>query len=136
MSGSQPVDKRSTSGLLARRESRLVPEMLNSGPTPYCSCKTYSCEAGLEIAFHARHVRESPERIYRSTTSLQKHKQENYYVLVEFPTRTHNGRFASAVRRWAEGGSRRRLAEQGADISVALEANRPSGPPAQCKQMS
>ena len=53
---------------------------------------------------------------------------------VESKTRTHNGRVGSARRR-ADGGAGRRWAEQGADISVALEANRPSGPPAQCKQL-
>ena len=53
---------------------------------------------------------------------------------VESKTRTHNGRVGSARRR-ADGGAGRRWAEQGADISVALEANRPSGPPAHCKQL-
>ena len=49
---------------------------------------------------------------------------------VESKTRTHNGRVESA-RRTADGGVGRRWAEQGANISIALEANRPSGPPAQ-----
>ena len=53
---------------------------------------------------------------------------------VESKTRTHNGRVGSARRR-AAGGAGRRWAERGADISVALEANRPSGPPAHCKQL-
>ena len=53
---------------------------------------------------------------------------------VESKTRTHNGRVESARRR-ADGGAGRRWAEHGADISVALEANRPSGPPAHCKQL-
>ena len=52
----------------------------------------------------------------------------------ESKTRTHNGRVGSARRR-ADGGAGRRWAEQGADSSVALEANRPSGPPAHCKQL-
>ena len=51
---------------------------------------------------------------------------------VDSKTRTHNRRVGSARRR-AESGARRRWAKQGADISVALEANRPSGPPAHCK---
>ena len=48
-------------------------------------------------------------------------------------TRPHNGRVGSARRR-AEGRAGRRWAKQGADISVALEANSPSGPPARCKE--
>ena len=53
---------------------------------------------------------------------------------VESKTRTHNGRVGSARRR-ADGGAGRRWAKQGADISVALEANSPSGPPAHCRQL-
>ena len=56
-------------------------------------------------------------------------------IPVESKTRTHNGRVGSARRR-ADGGAGRRWAEQSADISVALEANSPSGPPAHCKQLS
>ena len=55
-------------------------------------------------------------------------------VPVEFKTRTHNRRVGSARRR-ADGGARRRWAEQRDDILDALEANRPSGPPAHCKQL-
>ena len=51
---------------------------------------------------------------------------------VESKTRIHNGRFGSARRR-AYSGAGRRWAEQGADISVALEANRPAGPAMHCK---
>ena len=43
---------------------------------------------------------------------------------VESKTRTRNGRVGSAWRS-ADGGAGRRWAEQGADISVTLEANRP-----------
>ena len=53
---------------------------------------------------------------------------------VESKTRTHNGQVGSARRR-ADSGAGRRWVEQGADISVALEANHPSGPPAHCKQL-
>ena len=53
---------------------------------------------------------------------------------VESKTRKHNGRIVSA-RRKAYGGAGRRWEEQGADISVALEANNPSGPLAHCKQL-
>ena len=58
----------------------------------------------------------------------------NILIPVEFTTRTHNGRVGSARRR-ADGGAGRCWAEQSADISVALEASRPSGPPAHCKQL-
>ena len=53
---------------------------------------------------------------------------------VKSKTRTHNGRVGSPRRR-SDGEARRRSAEQGADISVAWEANRPSGFPAQFKQL-
>ena len=69
---------------------------------------------------HARHVREE------LLATVQP---------VESKTRTHNRRVGSARRR-ADGGAGRRWAEQGADISVALGANRPAGPPAHCKQLS
>ena len=54
---------------------------------------------------------------------------------LDFKTRTHNMRVGSAQRR-ADGGPGRPWAEQSADISVALEANSPSGPPAHCKNLS
>ena len=53
---------------------------------------------------------------------------------VESKTRTHNGRVGSA-RRTADGGAGRSWAEQGADISVGPEANRPSSPPGYRKQL-
>ena len=62
-----------------------------------------------------------------------KHRKTVVSTPVESKNRTHNGRVGSARRR-ADGGAGRRWAKQGADISVALEANRPSGFPAQCKQ--
>ena len=49
-------------------------------------------------------------------------------------TWTHTGRVGSARRR-ADGGAGQCWAKQGADISVALEANRPSCPPAHCKNL-
>ena len=53
---------------------------------------------------------------------------------VESKTRTHSGRVGSA-RRTADGGAGRRWAEQGADISVGPEANRPSSPPGYRQQL-
>ena len=52
---------------------------------------------------------------------------------VESKIRTQNGQVGSARRR-ADGGAGRSLAEQGADSSVVLEANRPCGPPTHCEQ--
>ena len=46
----------------------------------------------------------------------------------ESKTRTHNARVGS-TQRTADGGAGRRWANQGADISVGLEGNRPSSPP-------
>ena len=65
----------------------------------------------------------------------QNHSPSNKCLPVESKTRTHNGRVGSARRR-ADGGAGRRWSKQGADILVALEANRPSGLPAQCKKLS
>ena len=70
-----------------------------------------------------------------NTLTAEKQQKRNILAPVESRTRTHNGQVGSA-RRTADGGAGRRWAEQGADISVALEANRPSGPPTQCKKMS
>ena len=98
-------NQRLTSGLsavyqqfISGTRSALFSWLPNSGTTPFCLCKPFSCKA-------------CPG------------------------TRTHNGRVGSARRR-ADGGVGRRWAEQGADISVALEANSPSGPPAHCKKLS
>ena len=53
---------------------------------------------------------------------------------VESKTRTHNGRVGSA-QRTADGGAGRSWAEQGADISVGPEGNRPFSPPGYRKQL-
>ena len=53
---------------------------------------------------------------------------------VESKTRTHNRQVDSA-RRTADGGAGRSWAEQGADISVGPEANRPSSPSGYRKQL-
>ena len=72
----------------------------------------------LNVKIDYRHHQRSPRRIQP----------------VESKTRTHNGRVGSAPRT-ADGGAGRSWAEQGADMSVGPEGNRPSSRPGFRKQM-
>ena len=97
--------------VLGQRKAIVFFWVLTSVLMHWCTRKLFSC-------------REFPRiMVLRQTYST-------FSTPVESKIRTHNGRVESARRR-ADGGVGRRWAEQGADISVALEANRPSGPPAQ-----